>query len=149
MGVRCAGMRLRRRRCLRSISRRMLFTSLHSVREPSLRLTISSLTPDVPCSRRSFRQHEIQSTPQTQRHLVRSLTRTQLTFYRDNTLINDNILYTAHTSGVQKVISCLSTCVYPDKVEYPLDETKIHLGLPHESNFGYAHAKRMVDVANQ
>jgi len=46
------------------------------------------------------------------------------------------------------VISCLSTCVYPDKVEYPLDETKIHSGLPHDSNFGYAHAKRMVDVQN-
>ncbi|THH20770.1 hypothetical protein EUX98_g8518 [Antrodiella citrinella] len=72
----------------------------------------------------------------------------KLTFYRDNTLINDNVLYTSHLTGVTKVISCLSTCVYPDKVEYPLDETKIHLGLPHESNFGYAHAKRMVDVAN-
>ncbi|TCD67372.1 GDP-L-fucose synthase [Steccherinum ochraceum] len=72
----------------------------------------------------------------------------KLTFYRDNTLINDNVLYTSHITGVKKLISCLSTCVYPDKVEYPLDETKIHLGLPHESNFGYAHAKRMVDVAN-
>jgi len=38
--------------------------------------------------------------------------------------------------------------VFPDKVTYPLDEDKIHLGLPHESNFGYAHAKRMVDVYN-
>ena len=63
--------------------------------------------------------------------------------------INDNVLYTAHILGVKKVISCLSTCVYPDKVEYPLDEDKIHLGLPHPSNFGYAHSKRMVDVANQ
>jgi GDP-L-fucose synthase len=72
----------------------------------------------------------------------------KLTFYRDNTLINDNILHTAHLTQTSKVISCLSTCVFPDKVAYPLDETKIHLGLPHESNFGYAHAKRMVDVAN-
>ncbi|KAI0080429.1 NAD(P)-binding protein [Panus rudis PR-1116 ss-1] len=72
----------------------------------------------------------------------------KLTFLRDNTLINDNVLWTSHTTGLKKVISCLSTCVYPDKVEYPLDETKIHVGLPHESNFGYAHAKRMVDVAN-
>lgn len=39
--------------------------------------------------------------------------------------------------------------MYPDKVEYPLDETKIHLGLPHESNFGYAHAKRLVDIQNR
>ena len=73
----------------------------------------------------------------------------QLTFLRDNMLINDNILHTAHLTQTKKVISCLSTCVFPDKVTYPLDENKIHLGLPHESNFGYAHAKRMVDVANQ
>ncbi|KAJ2915749.1 hypothetical protein MD484_g4671, partial [Candolleomyces efflorescens] len=72
----------------------------------------------------------------------------QLTFLRDNLLINDNVLQSAHESGTQKVISCLSTCVFPDKVEYPLDENKIHTGPPHESNFGYAHAKRMVDVQN-
>ncbi|EKM56735.1 uncharacterized protein PHACADRAFT_254031 [Phanerochaete carnosa HHB-10118-sp] len=72
----------------------------------------------------------------------------KLTFLRDNNLINDNVLHTSYETGVKKVISCLSTCVFPDKVTYPLDETKIHLGLPHDSNFGYAHAKRMVDVAN-
>ena len=75
--------------------------------------------------------------------------RAQATFLRDNTLINDNVLHTCHTTGARKLISCLSTCVFPDKVTYPLDETKIHEGLPHHSNFGYAHAKRMVDVANQ
>ena len=73
----------------------------------------------------------------------------QASFLRDNSLINDNVMHTSYEKHVEKLISCLSTCVYPDKVEYPLDETKIHLGLPHESNFGYAHAKRMVDVANQ
>ncbi|KAL6300948.1 hypothetical protein BKA93DRAFT_828649 [Sparassis latifolia] len=72
----------------------------------------------------------------------------QLTFLRDNVLINDNVLYTSYLFGVKKVISCLSTCVFPDKVSYPLDETKIHLGLPHASNFGYAQAKRLVDVQN-
>ncbi|KAM5531369.1 hypothetical protein V8D89_014962 [Ganoderma adspersum] len=73
----------------------------------------------------------------------------KLDFLRENILINDNVLHTAHDFQVKKVISCLSTCVYPDKVEYPLDETKIHLGLPHESNFGYAHAKRLVDIQNR
>ena len=72
-----------------------------------------------------------------------------MTFLRDNMLINNNVLHTAHIKGVKKVISCLSTCVFPDKVEYPLTEDKIHLGPPHPSNFGYAHAKRMVDVQNQ
>jgi len=72
----------------------------------------------------------------------------KLTFLRDNILINDNVLHVSYEQKVTKVISCLSTCVFPDKVEYPLDETKIHSGPPHESNFGYAHAKRMVDVQN-
>ncbi|KAF5348055.1 hypothetical protein D9758_010007 [Tetrapyrgos nigripes] len=72
----------------------------------------------------------------------------KLTFFRENTLINDNVLWSAYQNNTKKVISCLSTCVFPDKVEYPLDETKIHLGLPHESNFGYAHSKRMVDIQN-
>ncbi len=34
------------------------------------------------------------------------------------------------------------------QVEYPLTEEKIHLGPPHQSNFGYAHGKRLVDVQN-
>ncbi|KAF8500179.1 hypothetical protein F5888DRAFT_1679823 [Russula emetica] len=70
-------------------------------------------------------------------------------FLRDNMLINDNVLNYSHEFGVSKVISCLSTCIFPDGVTYPLDESKIHLGPPHESNFGYAYAKRMVDVANR
>ncbi|TFK32101.1 hypothetical protein BDQ12DRAFT_617688 [Crucibulum laeve] len=72
----------------------------------------------------------------------------KLTFLRDNFLINDNVLHVSYEFKVKKVISCLSTCVFPDKVEYPLDENKIHSGPPHDSNFGYAHAKRMVDVQN-
>lgn len=78
-----------------------------------------------------------------------TLESTKATFFRDNLVINDNVLHTAHLQKAKKVVSCLSTCVFPDKVTYPLDETKIHLGLPHESNFGYAHAKRMVDIQNR
>lgn len=73
----------------------------------------------------------------------------QLTFLQSNIAINSNVLQTAHDKHTSKVISCLSTCVFPDKVTYPLDETKIHLGPPHPSNFGYSHAKRLVDVQNQ
>ncbi|KAF7329729.1 Epimerase domain-containing protein [Mycena kentingensis (nom. inval.)] len=72
----------------------------------------------------------------------------KLTFLRDNALMNENVLHASYTHKTTKLISCLSTCVFPDKVEYPLDENKVHLGPPHESNFGYAHAKRMVDVHN-
>ncbi|WVQ64702.1 uncharacterized protein L199_002869 [Kwoniella botswanensis] len=72
----------------------------------------------------------------------------QHTFLRDNLLMNDSILQVSHEMKVRKVVSCLSTCVFPDKVEYPLTEEKIHLGPPHSSNFGYSHAKRLIDIQN-
>ena len=45
----------------------------------------------------------------------------------------------------------LSTCVYPAApyVRYPLTENQLHLGPPHDSNFGYAYAKRMLDVMSR
>ena len=46
-------------------------------------------------------------------------------------------------------MSCLSTCIFPDKTAFPIDETMIHNGPPHFSNEGYAYAKRMVDVQNR
>ncbi len=41
-------------------------------------------------------------------------------------------------------MSCLSTCIFPDKTTYPIDETMVHNGPPHPSNFGYSYAKRMI-----
>ncbi|KPP68049.1 GDP-L-fucose synthase-like [Scleropages formosus] len=75
--------------------------------------------------------------------------RENLDFWRNNIHINDNILQTAHEMGVAKVVSCLSTCIFPDKTTYPIDETMIHNGPPHNSNFGYSYAKRMIDVQNR
>ncbi|XP_026543508.1 GDP-L-fucose synthase [Notechis scutatus] len=72
-----------------------------------------------------------------------------LEFWRKNIHINDNVLQAAFESGVQKAVSCLSTCIFPDKTTYPIDETMIHNGPPHSSNFGYAYAKRMIDVQNR
>jgi len=70
-------------------------------------------------------------------------------FYSDNILINANVLNAAHAFGVKKVVSLLSTCVYPAEVKYPLTEDQIHNGEPHHSNFGYAYAKRMLDVQSR
>ncbi|XP_003964578.2 GDP-L-fucose synthase-like [Takifugu rubripes] len=72
-----------------------------------------------------------------------------LYFLRDNLRINDNVLQTAHEMDVSKVVSCLSSCIFPDKTEYPIDESMIHNGPPHDSNYGYSHAKRMIDVQNR
>uniref|UniRef100_A0A8C0J624 GDP-L-fucose synthase n=1 Tax=Chelonoidis abingdonii TaxID=106734 RepID=A0A8C0J624_CHEAB len=68
---------------------------------------------------------------------------------RRNVHINDNVLHSAYEFGVQKVVSCLSTCIFPDKTTYPIDESMIHNGPPHSSNFGYSYAKRMIDVQNR
>ena len=50
---------------------------------------------------------------------------------------------------VKRLVSCLSTCIFPDKTTYPIDETMVHNGPPHSSNEGYAYAKRMIDVMNR
>jgi GDP-L-fucose synthase len=69
-------------------------------------------------------------------------------FFDDNMDININVLRLCKKMGVKKVISCLSTCVFPDKTTYPIDETMLHNGPPHPSNVGYSYAKRLVDVMN-
>jgi GDP-L-fucose synthase len=70
-------------------------------------------------------------------------------FYADNICINTNVLHYSMIYKVEKVLSLLSTCIYPNIVSYPLTEEQIHNGPPHESNFGYAYAKRMIDVQSR
>ena len=67
-------------------------------------------------------------------------------FFHDNIMINTNVLQACKNHGVSKVLSLLSTCIYPDNPTYPLTEDQIHNGEPHRSNFGYAYAKRMLEV---
>ncbi|VDN59555.1 unnamed protein product [Dracunculus medinensis] len=75
--------------------------------------------------------------------------RNNLKFFLTNMKINENVLSACNEFNVQKCVSCLSTCIFPDKTSYPIDETMIHNGPPHESNFGYSYAKRMIDVLNK
>ena len=67
-------------------------------------------------------------------------------YFRNNIMINVNVLECARICGVKKLISFMSTCVFPDKCSYPLNEKDIHNGPPHPSNTGYAYAKRMLEV---
>jgi len=67
-------------------------------------------------------------------------------FYYENIMMNTNVIHYAKKHNVKNLIAFLSTCIFPDKVEYPLNEDKIHQGPPHISNDAYAYAKRMVDV---
>ena len=67
-------------------------------------------------------------------------------FFYDNIMINTNVLDASKDLGITKVVSLLSTCIYPNDPTYPLTEDQIHNGEPHQSNFGYAYAKRMLEV---
>jgi GDP-L-fucose synthase len=67
-------------------------------------------------------------------------------FFYDNIMINTNVIESARLNNVKKLVSFLSTCVFPDNIEYPITEKKIHLGAPHFSNYPYAYAKRMADI---
>lgn len=46
-------------------------------------------------------------------------------FQRFNQLINGNVLETCKEMKVKKLVSCLSTCIFPDKVSFPIDETMV------------------------
>lgn len=70
-------------------------------------------------------------------------------YFRNNILINTNVLEVSRRVGVKKLISFMSTCVFPDTAEYPLTVDQIHNGPPHPSNFSYAYAKRMLDVQSK
>ena len=67
-------------------------------------------------------------------------------FFYDNIMMNTNVIESARQHDIKNLVCFLSTCVFPDSVEYPLTEKKIHLGPPHFSNDAYAYAKRMADV---
>jgi GDP-L-fucose synthase len=65
--------------------------------------------------------------------------------FEDNILINTNVVKAAYHSGAETLVACLSTCVFPDDIGI-LNETCLHKGPPHDSNEGYAYAKRMLEV---
>lgn len=46
-------------------------------------------------------------------------------FWQYNIAMNENILKLSHENKVQKLVSCLSTCIFPDKTTFPIDETMI------------------------
>ena len=70
-------------------------------------------------------------------------------FFYENIKINSNILEAARKCKIEKVVSFMSTCVFPDDATYPLSPDQIHKGEPHSSNYAYAYAKRMLEVQSR
>ena len=63
-----------------------------------------------------------------------------------NLLINFNVIKCSYEINVEKLICMLSTCIFPDKTTYPIDESMLHNGPPHNSNDAYAYAKRVLEI---
>jgi GDP-L-fucose synthase len=69
----------------------------------------------------------------------------RLDMYEDNILMNTHVLSHAVKNKVPRVLSMLSTCVFPDGLK-ELRPSDLHTGPPHPSNEGYAYAKRVCEV---
>lgn len=67
------------------------------------------------------------------------------TIFKNNVFMNLNILETSRKYGIKKIIMTLSSGMYPPNGPIPLKEEYIHNGPPHESNYSYSFAKRLVD----
>ena len=64
-------------------------------------------------------------------------------YLEENILMNTNILKKCHEFNVDRGISILSTCIYPDIVDtYPMVEEDLFNGPPTPTNFSYGFAKR-------
>ena len=71
-------------------------------------------------------------------------------FFDDNMLMNMNVVKGARNSGA-KLVSILSTCIYPDNMAelYPMKESSLHLGPPPMTNEAYAYSKRMLEYQSR
>lgn len=74
--------------------------------------------------------------------------------FENNLLINLHVMQCCKEFKVEKLVSCLSTCAFPEPslsahIKLPINESVIHMGPPHPSNEAYAYAKRMVDVQSR
>lgn len=76
--------------------------------------------------------------------LFKNMNRRQEMF-EDNILMNTHVLGESAKHNVPRVITMLSTCIFPDGID-ELTPAALHKGPPHPSNEGYAYAKRVSEV---
>jgi len=69
-------------------------------------------------------------------------------FFLDNLQINMNILNACKEFSLHNSIFILSTCIFPEH-NSPYTESSLHEGEPHPTNYGYAYAKRMLEVGSK
>lgn len=70
-------------------------------------------------------------------------------FFADNISMSINVMNACKEFNIKKNIFIISTCAFPTTAPLPLSETYLHFGEPHHTNFGYAYAKRMLEVGSR
>lgn len=71
----------------------------------------------------------------------------QAVFFDDNVLMNTNVIRASNEVGIERVLSSLSTCAFPNEVDrYPFVEEDLFEGPPAKTNFSYGFSKRMLHV---
>lgn len=68
------------------------------------------------------------------------------TMFRDNVLINTNILEASRLHRAERILMVSSACVYPRDCTIPTPETEGFLEVPEPTNEGYGWAKRMAEI---
>jgi len=73
----------------------------------------------------------------------------QADFFYVNTAMNTNVIHEAHKHNINRVLSSLSTCAFPEGLQFfPFDENDFFNGAPTKTNFSYGMTKRMLHVAS-
>lgn len=67
-------------------------------------------------------------------------------FFNLNLQINLNVINACKMFNLHNSVFILSTCILPANGPFPLTEEMLHEGEPHYTNYGYAYAKRMLEV---
>jgi len=68
-------------------------------------------------------------------------------FLYQNVLMNSYVIHYAYENNVEKLITTLSNCAYPDIAKkYPMAEDQLHEGLPAPTNLSYGYSKRLLHM---
>ena len=71
-------------------------------------------------------------------------------FFKDNYVINSNVIKVCSILKIENFVNILSTCIFPhENITYPLTSEQIDNGVPHPSNYGYSYAKRLSGYETQ
>lgn len=80
---------------------------------------------------------------------VKENSRRNYDFFEQNLQMNLNVLRICKENSLQNSIFLLSSCIMPCDIKTAYKETDLHLGEPHQTNYGYAYAKRMLEVGSR